>query len=302
MPLTETRLLLAAIAAYALAVLFSLSRWWWRAPLSAPAWAALASGSGGSASHLISETSPQQQAGRDRLAGAAMWLGLGLHTLALGTRWQALGHGPFTTLYEVISSNLWSLTLVIALLRLALPELRGAWLAASPVLFTLAGWALVSNPGAGHLPPTYATPLLYVHAVVGKAYLGLLLAALALAAVPLARRNPWARSRLGALAADARMDELAHRCAAAAFIFDSLMLIVGACWAQDAWGRYWAWDPLESWAFLSWLALAITLHTRVTVKLAPHHHALMLALVFVLAFLTFFGVPFISTAPHKGAV
>jgi ABC-type transport system involved in cytochrome c biogenesis permease subunit len=85
-------------------------------------------------------------------------------------------------------------------------------------------------------------------------------------------------------------------------VFDSLMLIVGACWAQDAWGRYWAWDPLESWAFLSWLALAITLHTRVTVKLAPHRHAMMLLAVFVLAFLTFFGVPFVSLAPHKGAV
>ncbi|MEY4751611.1 MAG: hypothetical protein RIQ60_3825 [Pseudomonadota bacterium] len=271
---TESTLLTAAVAAYALALAAGIVRLLTQRPTG-------------------------------RVDAALLWLGLALHTGALGLRWQQLGHGPFTTLYEVISSNLWSLTLVLALLRLALPELhRGAWLAATPVLSTLAAWAFIAHPGAGHLPPTYATPLLYVHAVVGKAYLGLLLAAVALAAVPLLRRSAWAARHLGPepMGSDTRLDELAHRCAAAAFIFDSLMLIVGACWAQDAWGRYWAWDPLESWAFLSWLALAFTLHTRVTVKLTPHRHALLLIGVFVLAFLTFFGVPFLSLAPHKGAV
>jgi ABC-type transport system involved in cytochrome c biogenesis permease subunit len=80
------------------------------------------------------------------------------------------------------------------------------------------------------------------------------------------------------------------------------MLIVGAVWAQDAWGRYWAWDPLETWAFATWLALALVLHARATFRPAPRWHGAMLIAVFVLAFLTFFGVPFISTAPHKGAV
>jgi ABC-type transport system involved in cytochrome c biogenesis permease subunit len=169
----------------------------------------------------------------------------------------------------------------------------------------------VAPSGAGHLPPTYATPLLYVHAVLGKLYLGSLLAALALAAPaalahragPPGHRTLNRSARLAAsLGGPAALDELAHRCAAAAFIFDSLMLIVGACWAQDAWGRYWAWDPLETWAFLTWLALASLLHLRVTVRLKPQHHALLLLAVFVLAFLTFFGVPYLSTSPHKGAV
>ena len=99
-----------------------------------------------------------------------------------------------------------------------------------------------------------------------------------------------------------RFDELAHRFAAYALVFDTLMLIVGAVWAQDAWGRYWAWDPLESWAFASWLALALVLHARATLRPTPAQHGLWLAGTFALAFVTFFGVPFISTAPHKGAV
>jgi ABC-type transport system involved in cytochrome c biogenesis permease subunit len=73
-------------------------------------------------------------------------------------------------------------------------------------------------------------------------------------------------------------------------------------WAQDAWGRYWAWDPLETWAFLTWLLLVGGLHARQSMRLQPATGAWLVVAVFVVAFLTFFGVPFVSVAPHKGAV
>jgi ABC-type transport system involved in cytochrome c biogenesis permease subunit len=238
----------------------------------------------------------------ERLAGLALAGALALHTLALAQRWNTLGHGPFTTLYEILSSNLWSLSLVLGVAWWSLREVRTALPAAFPVLATLALWMLATDARPGHLPPTYATPLLYLHTLVGKLYLGLLLVALALAALAWLRRTRWGARRSSGWPDDARADELAHRFAAFAFVFDTLMLIVGAVWAQDAWGRYWAWDPLESWAFVTWLSLAATLHARVQLRPAPSLHALWLLGVFVLAFLTFFGVPFVSLAPHKGAV
>ncbi len=237
-----------------------------------------------------------------RVAAAALAAALALHTLALGLRWQAHGHGPFTTMHEILSSNLWSLALVLAVSAALLRELRAAAVLAAPVLAVLGLWLLLADARPGHFPPTYATPLLYLHTLVGKLFLGLLLVAVALGLVPAARRTGLGRRVFVRAADDARLDELSHRFAAAAFVFETLMLIVGAVWAQDAWGRYWAWDPLESWAFATWLALAATLHARATFRPAPARHGLWLAGVFVIAFLTFFGVPFISTSPHKGAV
>ena len=89
---------------------------------------------------------------------------------------------------------------------------------------------------------------------------------------------------------------------AVAFIFHSFMLIAGAVWAHDAWGRYWSWDPLETWSLLTWLSLAIVLHLRLTFRLQPALGWLLVTGVFAVAFLTFFGVPFVSMAPHKGAM
>ena len=235
-------------------------------------------------------------------AGITLAGAIALHTLAIALRWRELGHGPFTTMHESLSSNLWSLALVYALAAWGLREVRASLWAAAPVLVTLALWLLLSDARPGHLPATYATPLLYLHTLVGKLFLGLLLVAVALGAVPWLRRSAWG-ARCAAGWPDAtRFDELAHRFAAFAFVFETLMLIVGAVWAQDAWGRYWAWDPLESWAFVTWLALAATLHARATLRPTPATHGLWLVGVFVIAFLTFFGVPFLSTAPHKGAV
>jgi ABC-type transport system involved in cytochrome c biogenesis permease subunit len=239
---------------------------------------------------------------RERLARLALAGALGLHTLALALRWNLHGHGPFTTLYEILSSSLWSLALVFAVAWWLVRDVRAAWVAAAPVLVILGSWLLGADAGRGHFPATYATPLLYLHAIVGKLFLGLLLVAVGLGAVSWLRRTRWGERHFAGAAPDRRFDELAHRFAAFAFVFDTLMLIVGAVWAQDAWGRYWAWDPLETWAFATWLALAAVLHARATLRPAPAVHGLWLLAVFVLAFLTFFGVPYISTQPHKGAI
>jgi ABC-type transport system involved in cytochrome c biogenesis permease subunit len=217
-------------------------------------------------------------------------LGLALHGAALAARWIAVGHGPFITLFEILSSNIWSLTLVFTLAYWRVPAVRPAAAFVMPVLFILMGWLLVAHPGEGHFPPTYRTLWLYVHVGLGKIFLGTVLVAVGLSGLILAR-----------LAAQG-LEELAFRFMAIGFVFETLMLVSGAVWAQDAWGRYWAWDPLETWAFLTWLSLAAFLHARVAFRVGPRASALMIIGVFVLAFLTFFGVPFISTAAHKGAI
>ena len=92
-----------------------------------------------------------------------------------------------------------------------------------------------------------------------------------------------------------------HALLAFSFVFESQMLLFGAVWAQDAWGRYWSWDPLETWAFATWIVVAFTLHTQVNTRYA-RIFIWLVPVCFILAFLTFYGVPFVSTAAHKGVV
>lgn len=238
---------------------------------------------------------------------AAMWpmlVDVALVCLVVGIaiRWARLGHGPFLNLFEILASSLFSLTLGWRIALVAWPPLGATAGVVLTILGTLAAWLLASDARDTFLPATYETPVLWFHVVLGKVFLAFALIATGIAGVVLLRGTASGAAWFRALPGDSQLDAWAWRCMSIALVFESLMLVAGAVWAQDAWGRYWQWDPLETWAFVTWLALAFALHARLTWRLAPRWSAVLIVAVFVIAFLTFFGVPFVSTAPHKGAV
>jgi ABC-type transport system involved in cytochrome c biogenesis permease subunit len=166
----------------------------------------------------------------------------------------------------------------------------------------MSAWLLTLEPVDSHFPATYATPILWFHVFLGKIFLGCSLIAVGISGAVLLRNIDTCADWFVRMPDNAALDTLAWRVMQAALIFETAMLIVGALWAQNAWGRYWAWDPLETWAFITWLALAGAIHLRSSYSVSPANGALMICAVFAIAFLTFFGVPFVTVAPHKGAV
>lgn len=222
--------------------------------------------------------------------------GLVAHSISLALRWERVGHGPFINLYEILSSNLWSLMLAYLFFLIWARKHRPAARYVVPLLALLMIWLLISEPRDTYLPATYNTVWLYFHVVTGKFFLGLLMLASGVAIFEMST----AKSTKGAESIQASKS-LSYRLLAFAFCFESLMLMFGAIWAQDAWGRYWAWDPLETWAFLTWMSVIFVLHWRLNYTGRGIYAALVVG-CFTLAFLTFFGVPLISTAPHKGMI
>ncbi len=60
------------------------------------------------------------------------------------------------------------------------------------------------------------------------------------------------------------LDRLSYRTVIFAFPIWTFAIIAGAIWADQAWGRYWGWDPKETWAFITWVVYAGYLHARAT--------------------------------------
>lgn len=223
-------------------------------------------------------------------------IGLICHTISIALRWQRVGHGPFINLYEILNSNVWSLMLAFLLFMIFIKRLRltAAYLVPVPILLTV--WLLITPTKDTFLPPTYNTIWLYFHVFAGKFFLSMLMLATGLA-LYLYNQNRQGQETASLMSAG----RLSYLFLAFAFCFETLMLFFGAIWAQDAWGRYWAWDPLETWAFITWLSVLFVLHWRSKSARYDVYAAFMVG-CFILAFLTFFGVPFISTAPHQGMI
>lgn len=235
------------------------------------------------------------------VAMTVLGVALATHTVAIGLRWMRLDHGPYVDMYEVLSSNVWSLHVAILGACLLIPRIRPILAVALPLLQIMVVWLLSVTPSDAPAPVTYDTSWLAVHVWLGKVFLGSVAVAVGLSLVVLARNSRLAGT-FHLMPPVRALDELAYRFVLVAFVFESLMLVAGAIWARDAWGRYWAWDPLETWAFITWVAVAGFLHLRVTKRPSPALSAVLVIGLFALAFSTLFGMPFVTTAPHKGAV
>ena len=77
--------------------------------------------------------------------------------------------------------------------------------------------------------------------------------------------DPGTAPRRWQLPPAASLDRLAYRTIAFAFFIWTFAVIAGAIWAEEAWGRYWGWDPKETWSFITWTIFAAYLHARATV-------------------------------------
>lgn len=225
-----------------------------------------------------------------------------LHTASIGARWLRLGHLPVGNGFEMLSANVWGLMVAVLIGYWLMPRVRAFAAIVLPIVIMLMAWMLLIPAHESSLPPSYDTVWLFIHIGFIKLFLGAAFIALGMGGIVLLRRANICRDRFAGLPEDRRLDDLAYRYMALALMFDTLGIVAGAIWALDAWGRYWSWDPLEVWSLLTWLAIGLTLHLRSSFRTGPVVNAVMIAGTFVIAFFTFFGIPFVSTALHKGMI
>lgn len=96
--------------------------------------------------------------------------------------------------------------------------------------------------------------------------------------------------RRGPLPTSSTLDRIAYRVYAFAFPIWTFAVIAGAIWAQEAWGRYWGWDPKETWSFITWVIFAGYLHARATSGWKGRRAAVIAMVGFVSLLVTYYAV------------
>ncbi|CAL9550936.1 c-type cytochrome biogenesis protein CcsB [Streptomyces sp. enrichment culture] len=111
----------------------------------------------------------------------------------------------------------------------------------------------------------------------------------------------FAASVLDRLPAAASLDKFAYRVNAAVFPLWTFTIIAGAIWAGDAWGRYWGWDPKETWSFITWVAYAGYLHARATAGWKGRKAAYLALVAFGCWLFNYYGVNIFVSGKHSYA-
>jgi len=204
-----------------------------------------------------------------RIATAMMILGFVLLFAGVIARGISAGRVPWSNMYEFSITG--ALTFSGAyLLALRKYDLRWLGLLISvSVLLTLGTAVTALYVPSAPLVPALKSEWLVIHVSTAIISGGVFLLSNVIASAYLyldhmeakGERTPWAK-RLPDLET---LDLLSYRLVAFVFPLWTFSVIAGAIWAESAWGRYWGWDPKETWAFITWVAYAAYLHARVTI-------------------------------------
>jgi cytochrome c-type biogenesis protein CcsB len=95
------------------------------------------------------------------------------------------------------------------------------------------------------------------------------------------------------------IDELTYQMVVFGFLFLTIGIITGAVWANSAWGKYWSWDPKETWSLITWFVYAIFLHLRMMRGWHGRNLALVSIIGFMAVLFTYFGVNFLLSGLHS---
>lgn len=241
-----------------------------------------------------------------RAAVAATAAGVLAHLGCLVARGLAAGRVPWGNMYEFVLAVTLTGALAWLVVLARRPSLRplGLFVALAEVLLLgLAGMVLYT--AVGPLVPALNSYWLEVHVTAAVLASGTFLVGFVAAVMCLIRAG-YERGRRGfpyslgprVPQADA-LERLTFRLHAFAFPIWTFAVIAGAIWAEAAWGRYWGWDPKETWAFISWVVYAGYLHARATPSVKRSIAIWLAVLGWATMMMNLFGVNLFISGLHS---
>ena len=244
---------------------------------------------------------------------ALVYVGIGLLLVCIVLRGMATARVPWGNMYEFI--NLTCLSgLVAAAVVLRRPQYRTLWvfvLVPVLILLTVSGRWLYTN--AAPVMPALQSYWLPIHVSVVSLGSGVFLVAGVASILFLLKMSRFgapdtqpdtqgALARIVARLPDAQtLDRIAYRTTIFAFPVFGFGVIFGAIWAEEAWGRYWGWDPKETVSFIAWVIYAAYLHARSTAGWRDKKAAWINVVGFVAMVFNLFFINLVTVGLHSYA-
>lgn len=222
------------------------------------------------------------------------------YTAGLGLRWYVSGHAPWSNGYETLLYVGWA-TLLSGFVFLKKSQITLAVTTILASLILMVAGLSWMNPEITNLVPVLKSYWLIIHVAVITASYGFLGVAALLGFLNLIIMT--VRSKKNLKNASFTIVELAIVIELSMIVGLILLTIgafIGGVWANESWGRYWGWDPKETWALVTILVYSFIIHLRKVPGLNNHYVLSSLSLVgFSSVLMTFFGVNYYLSGMHS---
>ncbi|WP_433474829.1 c-type cytochrome biogenesis protein CcsB [Spirillospora sp. CA-142024] len=242
-----------------------------------------------------------------RLAVLLNVLGWGAHLGVLVTRGLAANRWPWGNMYEFLTAISFAAVtaFIVVMLRYKARFLGAFVMAAAVIALGVANIWLYDS--VGPVSPALNSYWIAIHVTAAITATGSFTVAGAATILYLVKERAESRGKVAADGVLSRipsvesLDRLSMRVTMFAFPIWTAAIIMGAIWADQAWGRYWGWDPKEIWSFVTWIVYAAYLHARATAGWKGRKAALLSLLAFAALLFNFFGVNYMFSGLHSYA-
>ncbi len=242
-----------------------------------------------------------------RVGSTLGWLAVGALLLGLALRAIVEQHVPWSNLYEFSMSFTTALLICYLIFEVRYHERVRAWglyvCALAVVTLGIAVYLGITynmiNDTQALIPALQDKTILAIHVSVAIFAYALFCVSFGAGLIILAQNGEGQRFRW--LPSAEAADALGYKAVIAGFPLLALTLILGAYWANYAWGHYWSWDPKETAALVTWLIYAVYLHARSIRGWRGKRIAWLLTLGFVATLFTYYGVNFLVVGLHSYA-
>lgn len=232
-----------------------------------------------------------------RYANLCVRLGFVLHTLAIVVRGIGAGRAPLSNQYEFATAFAWGIALFFILFEQKYKHpAMGAFV--TPLLFLIMGYASMLNREVRELMPALQSGWLVIHVSMAIVSYGAFAVSCGVSLMFLAQSYSQ-KAREAGLPSLIQLDRVSYRAVQFGYLFLTLTILTGAIWAQYAWGRYWAWDPKETWSLVTWIIYTIYLHVRRKNRLDDTGAAWYSVIGFACVIFTYIGVNTLLPSLHS---
>lgn len=225
-----------------------------------------------------------------------------LHSFGIAMRWYIGGFVPLSNAYETMLFISWISVLSGVLLVRKQPVVTAMALIMGFAFLMVAGLNN-SNPEIGNLVPVLKSPWLSIHVAVITSSYALFAIVMLLAVLNLVLYFPLRlKNRIELLQKTEQIGTMMQVLLTVGLYTLTIGTIFGAVWANESWGRYWGWDPKETWALISILVYAFVSHMRLIPSIKGELWFNVASFwAFAAILMTFFGVNYFLTGMHSYA-
>lgn len=234
-----------------------------------------------------------------KAAQSLLWVAVAVHTGLIILRTFEAQRAPFQTLYESLSWFAWSGTVTYLLVsmkwkRIYLPGAFVSGLSMGACLYAL----LSRSPAIDTLTPPLQSNWFEYHVVLAFFSYAVFVVSASIEMTYLCIKPLLDRGAKTLYGLTEDNIEKFHKGAFSLILFGypllTFAIFSGAAWANEAWGRYWSWDPKETWSLITWTVFTLYLHSRAIPSLKGLPASLFNILGFICMLMTFLGVNWLA--------